>query len=245
MTIEEKAKAYDRALEIAKAWHKLDNNDLSNDDLETLFPELKESEDERIRKELIAFLKTYNTLAVSRYISWLEKQCEKKPNSKDKSALEAINEIKLDNANKIESKFKVGDWIVQDNIGIYKIVEVCESWYEVIDNQNNHYSIGFDKEYMCHLWTMQDAKDGDTLVDEDNNIGIYKEIDSICWHSYIYLGYDNCLYGFNIGGHHMQNSTKPATREQRDNLFKKINEAGYVWYPNSKELYKLIRIHYD
>lgn len=41
MTQEEKAKAYDKALEIAKAWCKLDNNDLSNEDLETLFPELK------------------------------------------------------------------------------------------------------------------------------------------------------------------------------------------------------------
>ena len=47
LSIEEKAKDYDRALEIAKAWYKLDNNDLSNDDLETLFPELKESKNER------------------------------------------------------------------------------------------------------------------------------------------------------------------------------------------------------
>ena len=52
-TIEEKAKAYDRVLEIAKAWRKLGNNDLSNDDLETLFPELRELEDEKVRKELI------------------------------------------------------------------------------------------------------------------------------------------------------------------------------------------------
>ena len=57
MTQEEKAKAYDKALEIAKAWCKLDNNDLSNEDLETLFPELKESEDERIRKWCISHFK--------------------------------------------------------------------------------------------------------------------------------------------------------------------------------------------
>ena len=51
MTQEEKAKAYDRALGIAKAWYKLDNNDLCNDDLKTHFPELKESEDERAKKD--------------------------------------------------------------------------------------------------------------------------------------------------------------------------------------------------
>ena len=83
MTQEEKAKAYDRALEIAKAWYKLDNNDLSNDDLETLFPELKESEDERIRKELIVWLKNSEgqTLPIDRYnaaLAWLEKQGEQK-----------------------------------------------------------------------------------------------------------------------------------------------------------------------
>ena len=77
-TIEEKAKAYDRALEIAKAWHKLDNNDLSNDDLETLFPELKESEGEKIRKWLIEYFgKINNEIDIQdrgEIISWLEKQ---------------------------------------------------------------------------------------------------------------------------------------------------------------------------
>ena len=60
MTDKEKAKAYDRALEIAKAWCKLDNNDLSNDDLKTPFPELRESEDEKVRKEIISALKNAN-----------------------------------------------------------------------------------------------------------------------------------------------------------------------------------------
>ena len=75
LSIEEKAKAYDRALEIAKAWCKIDNNDLSNDDLETIFPELKESEEERIRKEIIEYIKTgtYH----KDWLAWLEKQSDK------------------------------------------------------------------------------------------------------------------------------------------------------------------------
>ncbi len=39
------------------------------------------------------------------------KRGEQKPQGK--SALEAINEEKVDNANKVKPKFKVGDWVVQ------------------------------------------------------------------------------------------------------------------------------------
>lgn len=84
---------------------------------------------------------------------------------------------------KVEPKFKVGEWIIQENIGVYEVAEICESWYEVIDVENKHYSIGFDKEYMCHLWTIADAKEGDVLVCPKYaggtipNIFIFKDID--------------------------------------------------------------------
>ena len=88
-------------------------------------PELKESEDERIKKEIIDYIKTgtYH----KKWIAWLEKQGNK---PQGKLALEAIREEKVDNANNIEPKdyssidphfgkpidkvnpkFKVGDWI--------------------------------------------------------------------------------------------------------------------------------------
>lgn len=52
--------------------------------LESLFPELAVNEDERIRKELLAWLKSQDgqTLPMDRYnaaIAWLEKQGEQKP----------------------------------------------------------------------------------------------------------------------------------------------------------------------
>ena len=67
------------------------------------------------------------------------------------------------------------------------------------------------------------------MKDEGNNIGIFKETEGICWHSYIYLGCDNRLYDSNIGGSHVQNNTKPATKEQKDLLFQKMKESGYEW----------------
>ena len=58
MTTEEKAKAYDEALEKAKEMHKADFTDsFTKANLEDLFPTLKESEDERIRKKLLSIVK--------------------------------------------------------------------------------------------------------------------------------------------------------------------------------------------
>lgn len=66
MTVEEKAKRYDEALEIAKKNY-VTAQDLCEgsqigvecfkNTLENIFPELKEIEDDRIRKELTEFLK--------------------------------------------------------------------------------------------------------------------------------------------------------------------------------------------
>lgn len=84
MTQEQKAKAYDEAIERAKTLY--NSVFVNNDVLEQIFPELKESEDEKIRKELIAFLKenhetgraeeTWSLSGIERWIAWLEKQKE-------------------------------------------------------------------------------------------------------------------------------------------------------------------------
>ena len=72
-------------------------------DLESIFPELKESEDERIRKEIIAWLKNSEgqTLPIDRYnaaLAWLEKQGEVVSDNDDieveeKGIREAFNKI--------------------------------------------------------------------------------------------------------------------------------------------------------
>ena len=71
MTEKEKAKAYDKAIERTKKLY-------SNGIAEEIFPELKESEDEKIRKEIISILRnTYWTSNRNRFnelVAWLEKQ---------------------------------------------------------------------------------------------------------------------------------------------------------------------------
>lgn len=85
MTQEEKAKAYDEALLIAKS--KINNNKdhvLYENDVIEIFPELKESEDEKIKKDLIQWINEFpDTIWRGHYkkdvIDWLEKQGEQKP----------------------------------------------------------------------------------------------------------------------------------------------------------------------
>ena len=83
MTTEEKARRYDEVLKAAVVAHKDEDKHLKAT-LERIFPELKESEDERIRKEIIDFLRLPHPQFVGKrdhekWISWLEKQGEQKP----------------------------------------------------------------------------------------------------------------------------------------------------------------------
>ena len=81
LSIEQKARRYDEAIKKAESLYKV-SEPMSgcNVIIETLFPELKESEDERIKKELIDFVKS--RLAgfhdCKRFTDWLEKQGEQK-----------------------------------------------------------------------------------------------------------------------------------------------------------------------
>ena len=88
MNIEEKAKRYDEALGKARRYYdeyKTRDNILYVEDMEEMFPELKESEEERIRKVLInGFNKLdksavwYNGITNGQILAWLEKQGEQK-----------------------------------------------------------------------------------------------------------------------------------------------------------------------
>ena len=80
--------------EIIRATQLWECGDITRENLEYIFPELAESEDEKVRKELIQFIKnwkdpnnigrphdfptlTRNVEQCDRYIAWLEKQGEK------------------------------------------------------------------------------------------------------------------------------------------------------------------------
>ena len=83
MTDKEKAEAYDKALERARAINNEKDVDVESGTIicEYIFPELKESEDDKIRKEIISILRntywTSNRNKFNELVAWLEKQGDK------------------------------------------------------------------------------------------------------------------------------------------------------------------------
>ena len=152
LSIEEKAKAYDKALEKARQLCAYPTTKPFIRDLQDIFPELKESEDERIRKAMIKYFtngKEYLSLTpYSRedYIAWLEKQGEQK----------------------IKSKFHEGDWIITNKNHIWYIDETPETTsylYRLINQYGKVEVAEFEVvDETARLWTIQDAKDGDVLI---------------------------------------------------------------------------------
>ena len=232
---------------------------------EYIFPKLKESEDERIRKSLIEHIKGITSwnyfLGISKeqMISWLEKQGEQSLEDKVNEAMREVEEkAKAFTAkhkgetteeilaqmrgeqkpvDEVESMFKVGDWITRDG-AIWRIEGVSGKEYilggrpDVIIQEPIHI---INSEF--HLWTIQDAKDGDVLVwDYSKCITLFKNVvNKHAFESYFCIG---SLTGeFEYGCHqHDIKGAHPATKEQRDLLFAKMKEAGYEWDAENKEL---------
>ena len=86
MTQEEKAKRFDEVLAMAKECITYIPDDAVNKYMLNMFPELKESEDEKVKKAIIHILyENYTDAAVIegveivKIVAWLEKQGEQKP----------------------------------------------------------------------------------------------------------------------------------------------------------------------
>lgn len=150
-----------------------------------------------------------------------------------------------------EPKFKINDWITN---GVYtcKIVEVIDNCYKYTFPEGSSY-LGviddMDKEY--RLWTIDDAKDGDVLIDKSNGKEcpfIFKEtkpsnIKTDVLNPLSVLGYCGIGgAGFTKGcgcGDTANCIYYPATKEQRELLHSKIKEAGYEWDADALELKKI------
>lgn len=90
-----------------------------------------------------------------------------------------------------------------------------------------------------HLWTIQDAKDGDVLYSLDSNQPFIYKKRNRCEQATAYCGLN--MYGkFFVWGTKdcaiTLNNYVPATKEQRDALMKAMNNAGYEWDAEKKEL---------
>lgn len=295
--------------------------------LEYIFPELKESEDEKIRKWLIAQLEIKSGSndidrenMILKAITWLEKQGNTNifdvPKISIKNAVEvtsrmqyidddikSIAEFIMDYANwdlhkdewnqptltvplfrvldaliqkgkpycicnqniekqgeqkpadKIKTKFKAGDYVV-DNCGyVWRIEGIINQFYalEGIDGGESRPTIEWVNKTF-HLWTISDAKNGDILHStgfHNDCIFIFNGLDNWKFDEpsgdrAVATGYcclsvsaDNMEFGMQGPDCVEVSTVKPATKIQRDLLFRKIKEAGYKWDAEKKELKKI------
>ena len=219
-------KLYKEAFERAKKVHD-EHRAQPFDVMLKVFPELKESENERIRKELINYFikgKEYLNLcsfSKEEIVAWLEKQGEQKP------------------TDKVEPKFKDGQWIVLQN-KCYK-VNYNGCGYELVDQNGLSTSLEYGTvDESAHLWNIEDAKDGDVLVASDGSIFIYKnQRDNGVVHYVAVTSYNDLVINENDYSWERKDVCHPATKDEQTILFERIKEAGYEWNAETKELKKI------
>lgn len=144
--------------------------------------------------------------------------------------------LKQKPADKVEPRFKVGDWLVSDCNNVAYIESISETKYNLqcIDGYHEKMSVEYVDRYW-HLWTIKDAEDGDVLA-EHETIVLFKKIEGQnirCYCTYHYLSFNPTFY---VGTLQNKYSYYPATKEQCDILFQKMKEAGYEWDAEKKEL---------
>ena len=184
-------------------------------------------------KELIDFLENKTAKLqhdLTQYANWLKIQFV--PNEKQ-------GEQKSDN--KFETKFKAGDWIVFNGLTLY-IKEVVKGFYRTISKNGIPNSYDWDIDNVARLWTIQDARDGDVLAFDNDIIVIFKDFyDAHTFHSYCFI--QDRVFDTNEGNVSAWWKAEhfyPATKEQRDTLFKAMADAGYTFDFEKKELKLLI-----
>ena len=141
---------------------------------------------------------------------------------------------------KIEPKFKVGDWIVFNGFVLY-VKEVVNSFYITISKGGIPNSYDWDIDNIARLWTIQDANDGDVLVN-GSNIFIFHFINNRRLMGYCHVNMDDENFYNDIEKNEcfctIDAPVTPATKEQRDALMKAMNDAVYEWDTEKKELKK-------
>ena len=164
---------------------------------------------------------------------WLEKQGEKP-------------------VDKVEPKFKVGNW--------YQCTKDFFGKGVTFDKNTAYYCAKegcLQNEYGCHiaivkdlydnfkLWTIHDAKDGDILVfnkpTNNDTIVIFKNLyNATSFHSYCYVEDGEFFIShYETPDWWRDGGFQPATKEQRQFLFQKMKEAGYEWDAEMKEPKKI------
>lgn len=144
----------------------------------------------------------------------------------------------------IEYKFDKGDYII-DEIGfVYEITEIDDVYYtKNLAGFRQRWTIE-DIESNFHKWTLEDAKPGNVLtIIKDKKSFIFKGcsdkdhpnfptafcgIDNL---NLFFVSYNDCWWTYD--------DVRPATVEEKELFFDKLEEAGYKWNSDTLTLSKV------
>lgn len=249
MNTEQKARAYDRAIKRAKKWYDANTNEGYRGIFEDIFPELKESEDEKVKRILHSISSKMSSHLREIFTeeefqcfdawsnAWLEKQGEQT------HAKLGQLEVTKTSDQELEPKFHEGEWVVykcgKETVTL-QITRIVGETYVFSDDS----TLGVVDEYTLRLWDVtKHAKDGDVLVTGDW-VFIFGKLNTndkpVC-----YCHYD-VEFGFSIDVNtyiSTFSTIHPATKEQRDTLMKAMADAGYTFDFEKKELKKIEEKH--
>ena len=232
-------------LETAKVFD-YGNEQIAHDIRETvyaIFPQLKETEHEGIRKALVNMFSFYNIQKVGNYtngqiLKWLEGQRERPRMGYPTGHEECYgcNQTASDSP-----KYKVGDWLVATKHGLSRLIRIIgheQGRYEIekMGGDTGVPSFGYVEENY-RPWTIQDANDGDVLATKDNCICIFDGTVEEGKYPFAYCGIS--MYGFRTYDGKLpftHDDVYPATKEQRESLFSMMQEAGYEWDSDKKKV---------
>lgn len=149
-------------------------------------------------------------------------------------------------SDKVEPKFKVGDWVVyyrnDSSREVLQVYDIRDGRYYFTDNVHFSWSVK-ECDEKSHLWTIQDAKPGDVLACENGWTCIFKCLNDNLFSSYCFMDHEGWFCEDGGQGHTLDNricgEIYPATNEQCDTLMKAMADAGYTFDFDKRELKKI------
>ena len=137
-----------------------------------------------------------------------------------------------------EPKFKVGDWIIFNGLTLL-IEEVVQGYYRTVSIGGIHNSYDWDIDNAARLWSIQEAKNGNVLAYNDGSLTIF-HYRLIGLNAGLYMSHVLLTDKIEFKQTCAISNLHPATKEQRDLLFQKMKEVGYIWDYDKKELRKIV-----
>lgn len=141
-------------------------------------------------------------------------------------------------------KFNVGDWVFMNTHGSqpWLVIKVTPNYYEIKDSSGyitakSHHTI----DSLFHPWTLKDAKPGNILASTEGRCpfifkGLYYD-DALT----TYCGIDttDSIYISNEDLPWTRDIVRPATYEERQQFFNRLEAEGYKWNSDTLTLSKV------